>query len=54
LVGTMTATGTKTITNAGTFTATSSGTLVIHGDLAAGVPVVSGDSITFTFDLTVS
>lgn len=48
--GTITATGTKTITNAGNLTASSSGVLVIHGDFT-GIPVDSGDSITFTITL---
>jgi hypothetical protein len=50
---TITATGTKTITNAGSFTASSGGTLIIHYD-HSGVPVISGDSITYQLDLTIS
>lgn len=50
VVGTITATGTKTITNAGVFDASSAGDMLMKGDFA-GIPVVSGDSIEFTFNL---
>jgi hypothetical protein len=54
VVGTITADGTKTITNAGTFSATpSGGTLVVKGDFT-GVAVNLGDSITFTVDLQIT
>lgn len=51
-VGTITATGTKTITNAGLFDAASGGNMLIKGDFS-GIPVLSGDSIEFTFKLHV-
>lgn len=50
VVGTITAGGTKTITNAGNLTASTSGTLIVHGDFT-GVGVDAGDSITFTITL---
>jgi hypothetical protein len=40
----------QTIGNAGVLTASSSGTLVLHSNFT-GVPLVSGDAITFTFNL---
>jgi hypothetical protein len=46
-VATITANGTKTITNAGNFTAAAAGTLIIKGDFT-GIAVNSGDTITFT------
>lgn len=49
-VSTITANGTKTITNAGIFTASSAGVLIIKGDFT-GVAVLAGDSITFTCTL---
>ena len=52
VVGTLTATGTKTITNAGLFDAATTGNLLIKGD-HAGVPLLSGDSIEYTFSLHV-
>lgn len=48
VVGTITADGTKTITNAGVFSASSSGGLFIHYDFT-GVALNAGDSIQFTF-----
>jgi hypothetical protein len=48
--GTLTADGTKTITNAGNLTASSSGVLIVHGDFS-GIPLVLNDSITFTITL---
>lgn len=51
-VGTITATGTKTITNAGLFDAATTGNMLIKGDFT-GVPLLSGDSIEFTFKLQV-
>lgn len=50
VVGSITATGTKTITNAGTFDASSSGNICVKGDFT-GIPLSSGDSIQFTIDL---
>lgn len=50
VISTITADGTKTITNAGAFTAVSGGTLVLKGDFT-GVPLNLGDSIQFTFTL---
>ena len=52
-VGTMTADGTKTITNAGLFTASAAGTLVIHGDFT-GVDLNANDQIQFTFQLQIT
>jgi len=49
-VGTITADGTKTITNAGLFDAATSGTMLIKGD-HAGVPVLANDSIEYTIKL---
>jgi len=47
VVGTITADGSKTITNAGNLTASTSGTLIVHGD-HAGVPLILGESISYT------
>jgi hypothetical protein len=47
VVGTLTAGGSLTITNAGTFDASTSGNLFVKGDFT-GVPLNSGDSIQFT------
>jgi hypothetical protein len=47
VVGTLTASGSLTITNAGTFDASTSGNLFVKGDFT-GVPLNSGDSIQFT------
>jgi hypothetical protein len=47
VVGTLTAGGALTITNAGTFDASTSGNLFVKGDFT-GVPLNSGDSIQFT------
>jgi hypothetical protein len=52
-VATLTANGTKTITNAGNFTASTGGTLIVHGDFA-GIALNSGDKIEFTIDLEIS
>ncbi len=49
-VGTITANGTKTITNAGLFDAASGGNMLIKGDFT-GIPVLLNDSIEFTFQL---
>ncbi|HET7630165.1 MAG TPA: hypothetical protein VFK03_02215 [Candidatus Saccharimonadales bacterium] len=50
VVGTLTSSSGQTITNAGVLSASTSGTLVLHSDFT-GVPLVSGDSIAFTFKL---
>lgn len=49
LVGTITATGSGTVTNAGNFdnATIGSGNIFIHGDFT-GIPLVTNDSITFT------
>lgn len=52
-VGTLTAEGTKTITNAGNFTASTGGTLIVHGDFN-GIPLNAGDKIEFTIDLEIT
>ena len=49
-VATLTADGSKTITNAGLFDASSGGTLVIHGDFT-GIVLSAGDKIEFTMTL---
>lgn len=49
-VGTLTADAGKTITNAGLFDAATGGDLVLAGD-HAGVPLLTGDSIEYTFKL---
>jgi hypothetical protein len=52
-VGTLTADGTKTITNAGNFTASTGGTLIVHGDFT-GIPLNAGDKIEFTIQLEIT
>lgn len=52
-LGTITADGTKTITNAGIFDASTSGNMVVKSDFA-GVALTAGDKIEFTFQLTFS
>jgi hypothetical protein len=47
VVGTRTATGAGTVTNAGLFDAASGGTLFLKGDFT-GIGLASGDSILFT------
>src|SRR3990167_3963193 len=49
-VGTITADGTKTITNAGLFDAASGGNLIIKGDFT-GIALTAGDKIEFTIEL---
>jgi len=49
-VGTLTADGAKTITNAGNFTAVTVGTLIVHGDFT-GIALALNDSIQFTITL---
>lgn len=51
-VGTITADGTKTITNAGWFTAATGADLIGKGDFA-GVPVALNDAIEFTWRLQI-
>jgi hypothetical protein len=48
--GTLTADGSKTITNAGVFDASTSGNLIIHGDFT-GVVLALNDQIAFTITL---
>lgn len=48
VVGTLTASGSVTITNAGLFDASTSGNLFVKGDFT-GIALTSGDSIQFTF-----
>lgn len=50
VVGTLTADGAKTITEAGLFTALTAGTLVIRGDFT-GIALALNDRIEFTFTL---
>lgn len=52
-IGTITSSGTKTITNAGLFDAASGGNMLVKGDFT-GIPLLSGDSIEFTIRLTLS
>lgn len=51
-VATLTADGTKTITNAGVFDASTSGNMIVKSDFT-GIALTSGDKIEFTFQLTV-
>lgn len=53
VVGTLTADGSKTISEAGVFDANSAGTMLIRA-LFTGIPLLAGDQIQLTFDLTVS
>lgn len=48
VIGTLTASGSVTITNAGLFDASTSGNLFVKGDFS-GIALTSGDSIQFTF-----
>jgi hypothetical protein len=50
VIGTITADGTKTITNAGLFNASTSGIMLIKGDFT-GIALTAGDKIEFTFTL---
>lgn len=52
VIGTLTSTSNKTITNAGLFDAASAGNLLIKGDFT-GIPLLTNDSIEFTFKLQV-
>ncbi len=51
VVGTITSASTQTITEVGLFDASTVGVMMIRA-LFTGVPMVSGDSIAFTLDLT--
>jgi hypothetical protein len=51
LVGTITADGAKTITNAGVFDASTVGNMLLKSDFT-GIVLALNDSIQFTFDLT--
>lgn len=53
VVGAITATAGRTITNAGLFDAVSSGNLYLKGDFT-GLAILTGDSISFTFTATYS
>jgi hypothetical protein len=50
-VGTITADGTKTITNVGVFDATTAGNMLLKSDFA-GISVESGDNVQFTMTIT--
>ena len=49
-VGTLTANGAKTITNAGLFNAAAAGILTVHGDFV-GIVLALNDKIEFTIDI---
>ena len=53
-VGTITATGTKTITECGRFNQLAVGGTMLVRSLFTGIPMVSGDRIEFTQDLQVT
>lgn len=50
VISTLTANGTKTITNAGNFTASSAGTLLVKGDFV-GIALQQNDSIAITIQI---
>lgn len=50
VIATITAGGTKTITNAGLFDAITTGNMYVKGDFT-GIPLTSGDSIQFTITI---
>jgi len=54
VTGTIVATGTRTIGEAGLFTAITSGTLFVRGVLASTIGLTSGDSIAFTFNVSIT
>jgi hypothetical protein len=54
VTGTVVATGTRTIGEAGLFTALSSGTLFVRGVLASTIGLTTGDSIAFTFNVSIT
>ena len=51
VVGTITSASTQTITEVGLFDASTAGVMMIRA-LFTGIPMVSGDSIAFTLDLS--
>jgi len=51
VVGTITSASTQTITEVGLFDASTAGVMMIRA-IFTGVPMVAGDSIAFTLDLT--
>ena len=53
VVGTITSASTQTITEVGLFDATTAGVMMVRA-IFTGVPMVSGDSIAFTLDLSVT
>ena len=53
LVGTITADGSKTITNAGNFDAAAAGNICVHGDFT-GVSLAVGESIQFTIKIVMA
>lgn len=53
-VGLLTATGSKTITNAGVWSQNDPGGSLIQKSDHAGIPLVSGDSIQYTFKLQIT
>ena len=53
VVGTITSASTQTITEVGLFDASTVGVMAIRA-LFTGIPMVSGDSIAFTIDLSVT
>ena len=54
VTGTVVATGTRTIAEAGLFTAVTSGTLFVRGVLASTIGLTSGDSVAFTFNVSIT
>jgi len=54
VTGTVVATGTRTIGEAGLFTAVTSGTLFVRGVLASTIGLTSGDSVAFTFNVSIT
>jgi len=50
VAGTIVSASTQTIANAGVLSAAAAGTLILHSNFT-GVPLLSGDSIAFTFKL---
>jgi hypothetical protein len=53
VVGTLTAAGTKTITEVGLFDQLASGGTMLMRALFTGIPLEANDQITFTLDLTI-
>jgi hypothetical protein len=52
VVGTITSTGSQTISEAGLFDASSSGNMYVHG-VFTGIPLGNGDSIAFTIKIVI-